>query len=158
VSAGASPNFSWGWDEKEKKNLSDGKHVDSARKGQIDWDALTTGSVEDYAKHARFWELIIEGDKPSDEKEEETVKFNFYRPEYYLNKYKTKETYVQTMISFYTYAAIIDGEWISASEMGWFGMSDEEGEEKADFEINFFDKIIKPLSDDAMITVVDCHI
>ena len=57
-----------------------------------------------------------------------------------------------------TYAVLKDGEWISKGEMGWFGMSSESDEEAKQWSDGFFENFIKPLDDNALITIVDCHI
>ena len=42
--------------------------------------------------------------------------------------------------------------------MGWWAMSNETNDEAVDWDLNFFDRFIKNLSEDTLITVVDCHI
>lgn len=72
----------------------------------------------------------------------------------------TKEEYVEmggnNNIS--TYAVLLDGEWISKGEMGWFGVSSESDEEANQWSDNFYKSFIEPLNDDAYVTLVDCHI
>lgn len=158
VKAEKAPNFSYGWDEEEKQKVLDSNVVDQARNSNIDWESMTTPSEDEIETQGRFWELIVDGEEPKNEKEEEIIRHNFYRPEYYSEKYKTKEVFIKAMTSFSTYAVLVDGEWKAAGEMGWFGVSHDDGDEKVNMEINFYDMFIKDLSDDAMITVVDCHI
>ena len=43
-------------------------------------------------------------------------------------------------------------------ELGWWGMSSETNEGGLNWELNFYDKFIKDLSDDTLLTIVDCHI
>jgi hypothetical protein len=42
--------------------------------------------------------------------------------------------------------------------MGWWAMSSETNDEAVDWEMNFFDRFIKDLPEDTLLTVVDCHI
>jgi hypothetical protein len=57
-----------------------------------------------------------------------------------------------------TYAVLIDGKWIAPGNMGWWGMSSESEDERDNWTLTFYDRFIKPLSPDALITIVDCHI
>jgi hypothetical protein len=131
--------------------------VDQARFGDVDWDKMNT-DPELFEKYSRQWELIVEGDKPKNKEEENIINYNFYKPEYYTEKYGNKETYVKALMMFSTYAVLKDGKWFEPGEMGWFGMSSASNEDKLDFELNFYNKFLKDLPDDALLTVVDCHI
>jgi len=130
---------------------------DSAKKGDIDW-SKTHQVKEDYDAAIRFWEMKIEGSEPLNEKETETLKWDWYKPEYYIGKYKTKETYATAMSNFTMWAIVIDGVWYEKGSMGWWGMSSETTDEGLDWELNFYDRFIKDLPDDTLLTVVDCHI
>lgn len=57
-----------------------------------------------------------------------------------------------------TFAVLIDGDWQERGSMGWWGMSSETDEEARAWQNSFYDAYIKNLPDNAMITVVDCHI
>jgi len=59
-----------------------------------------------------------------------------------------------------TYAVITpDGEWHSKGKMFWWGISDETEEQARNWELNFYDHIIKPyLSNEFFVTILDCHI
>jgi len=130
--------------------------VDQACKGDIDWKAMT--NEEDYKKAIRYWEMVVEGSEPVTEKEKEDVKFSFYKPEYYTNKFGTKENYAKYQTSFHTYAVLKDGEWVEPGQMGWFGMSSADPKDEFEFGMNFMKDIVDPLPDEALLTVVDCHI
>lgn len=54
------------------------------------------------------------------------------------------------------YALVKDGKWLSKGEMGWFGMSS--GDEDQDTWNRKINELLDSLPDDALITVVDCHI
>jgi len=59
-----------------------------------------------------------------------------------------------------TYAVVTpDGEWHSKGKMFWWGISDETEEGAKDWNLNFYDHIIKPhLSNEFFVTILDCHI
>jgi hypothetical protein len=113
---------------------------------------------EDYNEALRYWELIVEGAKPKNEDETNQVKWNWYKPEYYTERYKDKETYAKCNSSFSMWAVVKDGVWYEKGQMGWWAMSNETHDEALDWEMNFYDRFIKDLPEDTLITVVDCHI
>ena len=152
------PSFSWGWDaDSINKVISEGNKTDSAYKKDIDFSKMHR-TEEDYNDAMRYWELVVEGDTPKNEDEENIIKWSFYKPEFYVERYKDKETYAECRSSFSMWAVVKDGVWYEKGKMGMFAMSDETHDEALDWELNFYDRFIKPLSDDTLITVVDCHI
>ena len=55
---------------------------------------------------------------------------------------------------FGTFAVLMNGNWYEKGEMGWFAcVSDENPDWK-----NEFSKLLESIPDDALLTVVDCHI
>lgn len=54
------------------------------------------------------------------------------------------------------YAILIDGEWIERGTMGWFGIGRNE-ESVADWNRRFMD-LYASIPDEALLTLVDCHI
>ncbi len=152
------PNFSWGWrDEDKDKVISEGYMTDSAYVKDIDFSKMHR-TEEDYNDALRSWELIVEGAEPKNEDEKNQVKWNWYKPEYYTERYKNKETYAKCRSSFSMWAVVKDGEWYEKGNMGFWAMSDETHDEAVDWEMNFYDRFIKDLPEDTLITVVDCHI
>lgn len=152
------PSFSWGWDaDSINKVISEGNKTDSAYKKDIDFSKMHR-TEQNYNDAIRYWELVVEGDTPKNEDEENIIKWSFYKPEYFINRYKTKEKYAECNSSFSFWAVVKDGVWYEKGKMGMFAMSDETDDEAIDWEMNFYDRFIKPLSDDTLITVVDCHI
>jgi hypothetical protein len=152
------PNFSWGWRDEDKETIiASGHKTDTAYVKDIDFTKMHR-TEEDYKSALRYWELIVEGVKPKNKKEEEMVKFNWYKPEFYLERYKDKETYAKCSSSFSMWAVVKDGVWYEKGNMGWWAMSSETNDEAVDWEMNFFDRFIKDLPEDTLLTVVDCHI
>lgn len=73
---------------------------------------------------------------------------------YRIGREKTIQNARNSAIS--TYAVVINGRWYEKGEMGWWGissneMSAEEWNEK-------FAQLLDSVSDDTMLTIVDCHI
>lgn len=113
---------------------------------------------EKYETSLRFWELYIEDDKPKNEEEEELKNSSIYRKEFFLERYKNKETYAKAISSFSTFAVLTDEDWFEKGSMGWFGCSDESHEEALNWSDNFYETFIKNADPEAYITIVDCHI
>lgn len=152
------PNFSWGWEEEDRKEITDkGFATDQAYVKDIDFPKMHR-TEESYNESLRYWELIVEEQKPKNSKEKDAVKFSFYKPSYYIERYKDKENFAKCRSSFSMWAVVKDGVWYEKGEMGWFAMSDETHDEAVDWEMNFFDRFIKDLPEDTLLTVIDCHI
>ena len=151
------PNFSWGWSEEEIEKVINEPRVDSALMSEIDWNKLHLNQ-EEYDKAIRFWEIKVEGKEPITEEDKEAIKGDWYKTEYYVGKYKNKETYAKAMASFKVWAILDRSGWKESAEMGWFGMSSETDDEGLEWELNMYDKFIKDLPTNTRLTIVDCHI
>ena len=147
------PNFSWGWSEEQKLKVLSQPRVDQAKKKDVEFI-----DPEEFDRAMRFWELYIEGQEPKNEEEKNMIAHIWYKPEYYTDTYKDKLTYAKCRAMFSTFAVLKDGKWMEKGEMGWFGCSSETPDEALEWELNFFDHFIKDLPDNALLTVVDCHI
>ena len=135
--------------------------VDEALKGDIDWAAMNSITPEQREHAKRFWKYyVMEEPYPGTEEEKrEELGFVMYKPEYYIKRYKTIDGYLKSISTWYLRAVLDDdGEWHEVGEMGWFGCSSESEDESAKWEEEFYDRFIKPLPEDAMLTVIDCHI
>lgn len=125
-----------------------------ARVGDIDFEP----DQELYNKKLRWWEVVVEG-SPLRSGEDKMDFFNFYQKEYYINRYKTKETYAKINSSVITYAVIMpDGKWYQKGDMGWWGFSSETAEESYDWDMHFKENFIDKADPDWILTIVDCHI
>jgi len=70
----------------------------------------------------------------------------------------TREVYVQRAkdAAVETFAVLKDGKWYERGHMGWWGcVSNEKDEDKWNHE---FSALLDSLSDDTLLTIVDCHI
>lgn len=129
--------------------------VDSAKLKDIDFSM----DEKEYKRKLRFWELKVEEQQPLNEQEEEMIEWDFYKKEYYIERYDSKEEFARLSSEFSTYAVITpDGKWHSKGEMGWFGCSSETGDEAKLWSKSYYDSFIKNANPDHTLTIVDCHI
>jgi hypothetical protein len=152
------PNAKWDWYTvggrwNEFLRTKDGRAVNSAPIGDLDF----APQAEDINYATRFWEVVIENAPKT--KEEENKYFSMYKPEYYVERYGTKENFIKLQTMFSTWGVIMpDGKWFEKGSMGWWGLSDESHDEANDWILNFYDRFLKDLTPDTVVTIVDCHI
>ena len=147
---------SWGWGN-ENPYEADGlyKRVDSARIK----DLVFPNYQKEYDKAKRFWELYIEKQEPITEADKEAIEWVFRKEQYYIDTYKSKETYAECEATFYTYAVIDKyGEWHAKGEMGFWGMSSEDKDSVVNYIKGYKEKVFDSADEDDYITIVDCHI
>ena len=142
------------------KNLREDFHymryVNVAPLKYIQW--FIPSSPIEKEKLRRWWEINVEKDELKDgEKKDE---YFFWNPDWYKRRYRDADTYIKTkeMITFF---AVItpDGKWYAPSNMGWWACTDGEPEDELKWDLEFYDRFIKPnLDSDLICTVVDCHI
>ena len=130
----------------------DDEHTDQAKKGDIDF----TPTKEIIKNLKRKWELIMEGKKPKNKEEKEILTWA-YKKEYYLKEYDSKEDYIKRESEFGTFAVLKDGVWYEKGSMGWFGCSSATHNDSKKWDKSFFEKWIKNLSDETLLSVYDCH-
>lgn len=108
-----------------------------------------------YKKALRFWELVVE-EQPL--KEGEQKPFNFYRKEYYIERFGTKEEYAKIEATPHYWAYVLDGKWYEKGTMGWFGFGSDTKSSEAAYLEQWLEAINNPKYQDYYIAVVDCHI
>lgn len=115
---------------------------------------------EKEADAKKFWEIFVEGSTDYSEGEiKEVMSRAFYKKEYLLKIYKTKENYIKCCCSLATYALLIEGkEWEAKGEMCYFGISDEENGAEIKWLERMTEVLTNPDYQDYFLTVVDCHI
>lgn len=125
--------------------------ADQAYKSQIDWDTMNAHAREQAEKD---WDDIMDPNPDT----------CTYRPEYvaqlkelHLKMYGTKEEYVKRRGIWAPYAYVDQNEWHAPGEMGWWGVSSDETEDRDKYDRDFAD-YIAALPDDTLLTIVDCHI
>jgi hypothetical protein len=138
-----------------KNTIISGNKADSAKIKDIDFSI----DKKEYVESLRFWELVVEGDTPKNTEEKRIIENNFYKPEYYSNRYDNKEEYARLSSEFSTYAVITpDGIWHSKGEMGWWACGSETDEEAKAWNKSFKKRFINTADPEWILTVVDCHI
>lgn len=109
-----------------------------------------------YDEAIRFWEVCVEG-APLKDGEDSKKYHTFYRKEYFIEQYGTKEKYATDLATFGTWAMVTpEGEWHESGSMGWWGFNDATAESRTVFS-DFLKKQLKE-NPDLWITIVDCHI
>lgn len=122
----------------------DGKECFSAKKGDIDWGKVHLANQKPYEI---AWDTVVKGKRPSND-EERTIYQNMKNMKSYLvDNYKDKKTYVQSSTAFWGYAFL-------SAEKGWNEL--EPNMPQFEWVRNFYDKFIKPLSNDEQITIYEC--
>ena len=120
-------------------------------------DYDTAIDKECYNKKLQEWKEWEAGKKFSFD---ENYDFAFYKPEYLKSLYKNAETYARFKATPWMRAIVTpDGKWHEVGEMGWWGLSDETGDDLLDWVDHFAERFILPYSNgEYEITAVDCHI
>lgn len=123
--------------------LKDGSESYSARMDDIDWMAMN----EPTALYEAAWEMVVDGREPTNEEEERVYQSMKDKTTYFSN-FKDKEDYVNYSTSYWNYAFV--------DENGWKDV-DEEGDEKKWIN-NFFERFIKNLKPNDLITIYECSV
>jgi len=152
-------------------------YADSARKGDVDWEGMRNDAAQ---KAADEWDRVKAAAAQSwDSWKSVRSRFDsiedarsFYHGQSGLKAVRESELeiwdydrflvdrdkYVQEAhdAATLTFAFLMDGNWVERGEMGWFGcVSNEKDKENWDKEFNL---MFDALSDDTLISIVDCHI
>lgn len=122
----------------------DGKEVFQARKKDIDWDKMHLFNQEPY-KIA--WETVMEGKEPETETEK-TIYENMKNRVAYFKKFGSKENYIISCTAFWAYAFLSEAT-------GWVELEDDMNQ--FDWMSGFYDKFIRPLPDDMLLTIYECR-
>ena len=122
--------------------------ADQARKGDIDWKKIRLNKFE---KASTWWE---EYEKALAEKGTVSAGDKYFV--YGVQDGDTKESFIKRQSQISTFAVLKDGKFYKRGKMGWWGcVSDEKDEDKWNEEWN---NLVDSVSDDTLLTVVDCHI
>ena len=150
------PNYKWDW------WVIGGRYSNKIRttKGNVDYAKISdidfSGDNEEYKRAARYWEVVVEDSELLDHEEKPDF-FNFYKKEYYLERFGSKEKYAKELSMFSTWAIVTpEGKWFEKGGMGWWGINDSTSESSQDFKITF-DHMMEKYKD-YYLTIVDCHI
>lgn len=150
------PNSKWDWYSiggrwGDSLKLKTGEPCDEGRVGDLDFSP----DKEAYEEALRFWDACVE-EKTFPGSDEYR---SFYRKEYYLDYYGSREAYAKSTSEFSTFAVVTpDGEWHEKGRMGWFACSSETPDEAKAWNASYKEKFIDGADPDWILTMVDCHI
>lgn len=125
--------------------LKNGDEKYQALAKDIDWDSMHMN--QEYIRlFETIWELVIDDAEPNN-KQEENLKANWSTKKKYLSNFKTIHDFVAHNCAYWNYAFL--------DENGWVDM-DDETEEK--WITEFYERFIKPLKDDDLVTIYEYSI
>lgn len=122
--------------------LKNGETSFSAKKGEIDWSKMHLANQDVYAS---AWDMVMNHKTPETD-EDKIIYENMKNRTLYFQDFGDKETYVASNTAFWGYAFL-------SEETGWI---DAENFEQFPWMMNFYDNFIKPLSDDTLLTIIEC--
>lgn len=121
---------------------NEGKETHQAYKKDINWNAIHLSNPLPYEI---AWDTVMDGKKPEND-DEKNIYENMKNRTAYFQAYGTRDNYVKSNTAFWTFAYLDKDGW---RELGphmdqfvWVN--------------NFYDKFIKPLSDDSLLTIYEC--
>lgn len=123
--------------------LNDATRSYSARLNDICWKRIHLYDKE-CDIYRRAWEIVVEGDEPKTE-QENRIKVNMEGKLGYFLNFKDKEEYVRHSCSFWCYGIITDKGYNEVT----YDISDK------DWVSNFYDKYIKPLKGNPLLTIYE---
>jgi len=136
--------------------------VDQARIGDIDWDYMNdVTSKKQYL--SELWDIVT---LPVEERSLELIleyKTHigieaFLSPDYFIQMYGIKENYVLVKSFFWTPAVITeDDEWHELGSETLLHASLETRAQMEDWVFHFWDRFLRNLTPDTLITVMDCR-
>jgi len=115
-----------------------------------------TPDEKEYKWALRFWEVIVEGAEREEGEPEYTT---WLVPQYYIDKYGTKERFAEHHARFTTYAFVrADGEWVAPGRVGFFGSDDSTKDSQEEYDAKLKAYLTQAAEEGLYITIVDCHI
>ena len=147
---------SWGNTKSEKKVAPLGyKWVNACKIKDLELDKMMEGK---YEKEKRFWELKVEEQLPQNEEEKEMLKWDWYKKEYYTERYSSKEEYAKWQSMFATFAMLDEKGWHEKGEMGWWGVDSSTGDSERAFIEKFNNELKNIDNQEKYLVLVACHI
>ena len=121
----------------------DGNEVYQARKGDVDWEKIHLSGSEAYEI---AWDTVMGGKKAENENEKYIYE-NMKNRTYYFEQYGTRENYIKSSTAFWGYAFL-------SEETGWVEIEDDKNQ--YEWVTEYYDKFIKPLDDNKLISIYEC--
>jgi hypothetical protein len=142
-------NGSRSWTNKD--DVIPANRCDGAYNKDIDWKAMNEIAKQHLAKD---WDDLFDPNPV----------YCKYRPSYvekqrkkHIEMYGTKENYLKRRGFWTPFALVDEDEWYAPGEMGWWGFSSDETEDRDMFD-QMFKEYVKLLNSKDVVTIVDCHI
>lgn len=148
------PNKKWDyWGLKHMLRLKNGERASSAQIKDVDF----SHDPKAYQHAIRFWEINVEGQELKTGEETRDY-FSLFKPEYYIERYGSKEEYADKESAFSAWAFVTpDGKWHEQGEMGWFCANDATADSTKGF-MQELQETIEKADPASYIATVDCHI
>jgi len=139
------PNAKWDWYVlggrwNNSFILKDGSFSDQAKKGDIDFEEMEKVNEKKLNKN---WK---EAKKEKNKVMQKMI--------YGIEEGDTLESYVESQKKFSTFALLKEGQWYEKASMGWWGLTTNTNEDW----YSEFDKLLKELPENTLLSVYDCHI
>lgn len=157
----SNPNAKWDWYDADggrwarcgMYRLKAGEEPDEFNRvtvSQMDFSL----DMDKYHQAEVFWDEYVIGGNPSGDK----YPHQFYCPEYYLDRYGTKEKYAEYYADVQRPYAFItpDGTWHETGSMGWFGIDSTDRQTMDTYAEEWKQAVAQ--YQDCYLTYVDCHI
>lgn len=122
--------------------LKDGREVYTAIKGDVDWDKIHLANQRPYEV---AWDTVVEGKLPNGENEH-AIYENMKNREHYFTNFESREHYIAASTAFWDYAYVDRDGWVEL----------DNSKPQFDWVINFYDRFVNPLPDDARLTLYEC--
>lgn len=162
-------NFSWGWSEKDKEEYKNSNKVDQAKMKDIDWEWMRKEKYNFLLEKYDFFKKVTEWIELNNESFKEIIrnenkkyhesKWDYKLHLYYIDKledfnFNTREEFAEfhSKDFFSTYYIVSEDLWAITSDSHF----DSTWEINTD-ELSFYDRFIKDLDPETLITIVDCH-
>lgn len=120
----------------------DRREVFQARKKDIDWSKMHLNGKKVYEN---AWDMVMGKKKPKTD-EEKIIYENMRNRVEYFRLFKTKDNYVMQSTAFWAYAFVDENKWVELDETT----------SQFEWVKNFYDRFIKPLDDNTLLTIFEC--
>ena len=120
----------------------DGREVFQARKKDVDWAKMHLNGKKVYEN---AWDMVM-GKKQPKTDEEKIIYENMRNRVEYFRLFETKDNYVMQSTAFWAYAFVDENKWTELDETT----------SQFEWVKNFYDRFIKPLDDNTLLTIFEC--
>lgn len=108
-----------------------------------------------YDEALSFWDHYVDG-KPSEDGEDHS---SFWKPEYYRERYGSRELFARSRASQKPYAFVTaDGEWVGDGVVGWFAVDDATDKSITESLDRWEKYLAEAIEQGLHATMIDCHI